>query len=300
MSLPHRLRAPRSAATRSAAPRARAALGAAVLAAAAVLTAVAAPASAVEGYSRPAGTTIALKGHGYGHGHGMSQWGAYGAASSGLTWQQIMDFYYPGTVLSGTYGNPTMRVQLRILGTVDTKVVPGTQVDGKSADGTARTYTLAAQVGGSDIAAWRAFRPTADATLVLQRRLVGSSTWVTDGALKDTPFDLVFSHPADGVVRVVMPGGGLRDYRGTVTTAISGASLMSVNRVPMNTYLDSVVPSEMPASWATEGLKPRPSLRAPTPPSTGPRSRPAPSTTPVTRPPARCTPARRTTAPRGP
>ena len=219
------------------------------------LVGVAVPASAVEGYGRPAGATIALKGHGYGHGHGMSQWGAYGAASSGLTWQQIMAFYYPGTALSSSYGNPTIRVQLRILGTVDTKVVPGTQLDGRAADGSPRTYTLGSEVGGTAIAAWRAYRPTGQATLVLERRLVGSSSWVTDGALRNTPYDMVFSHPADDIVRVVLPSGALRDYRGPVTTAISGSAIVSINRVPMNTYLNSVVPSEMPASWATEALR---------------------------------------------
>ena len=32
-----------------------------------------------------------------GHGWGMSQYGAYGAARKGLTWKQILAFYYPGT-----------------------------------------------------------------------------------------------------------------------------------------------------------------------------------------------------------
>ena len=42
-------------------------------------------------------TTFTATGHGYGHGHGMSQYGAQGAAQQGLGWQQILDFYYPGT-----------------------------------------------------------------------------------------------------------------------------------------------------------------------------------------------------------
>ena len=36
-------------------------------------------------------------GAGWGHGWGMSQYGAYGAAQQGLTWKQILAFYYPGT-----------------------------------------------------------------------------------------------------------------------------------------------------------------------------------------------------------
>ena len=40
---------------------------------------------------------VTITGHGYGHGHGMSQYGAEGAARRGLTAQQIISFYYPGT-----------------------------------------------------------------------------------------------------------------------------------------------------------------------------------------------------------
>ncbi|NPV26526.1 MAG: SpoIID/LytB domain-containing protein [Firmicutes bacterium] len=42
-------------------------------------------------------TQIAVFGHGWGHGVGMSQWGAYGMAEQGQCYQQILDFYYPGT-----------------------------------------------------------------------------------------------------------------------------------------------------------------------------------------------------------
>ena len=45
----------------------------------------------------PGDAAITIKGHGYGHGHGMSQYGAEGAAREGLTYEQIVDFYYPGT-----------------------------------------------------------------------------------------------------------------------------------------------------------------------------------------------------------
>ena len=42
---------------------------------------------------------ISVKGHGWGHGVGMSQWGAYGMASQGFEFSQILAFYYPGTKL---------------------------------------------------------------------------------------------------------------------------------------------------------------------------------------------------------
>jgi stage II sporulation protein D len=41
-----------------------------------------------------------FSGRGYGHGVGMCQWGAKGMAEQGHTAKQILEFYYPGTVLS--------------------------------------------------------------------------------------------------------------------------------------------------------------------------------------------------------
>src|SRR4051812_9809244 len=55
--------------------------------------------------------TITLHGRGNGHGHGMSQYGAQGAAIAGLTSQQIVAFYYPGTTLD-TIAASTVRVSI--------------------------------------------------------------------------------------------------------------------------------------------------------------------------------------------
>lgn len=40
-----------------------------------------------------------LVGHGWGHGVGMCQWGAYNMARMRFTYQQILNFYYPGSSL---------------------------------------------------------------------------------------------------------------------------------------------------------------------------------------------------------
>src|SRR6478735_1339640 len=55
------------------------------------------PRKKVETWATPGSVGITLTGHGYGHGKGLSQYGALGAAKQGLTWQQIDEFYYPGT-----------------------------------------------------------------------------------------------------------------------------------------------------------------------------------------------------------
>src|ERR1044071_3356334 len=45
-------------------------------------------------------TTFVISGHGWGHGVGMSQWGAYGYAKHGVTYDKILAHYYPGTTLA--------------------------------------------------------------------------------------------------------------------------------------------------------------------------------------------------------
>ena len=63
-----------------------------------------------ETWPTPGATVITLTGHGFGHGHGLSQYGAQGAALQGLTWQQILEFYYPGTWrTSACCGSPRCR-----------------------------------------------------------------------------------------------------------------------------------------------------------------------------------------------
>ena len=70
------------------------------------------PAAADASYAVPSDGVLRLTGHGYGHGKGLSQYGALGAATQGLTWQQIDEFYYPGT----TWGRIGGKVRVLITG----------------------------------------------------------------------------------------------------------------------------------------------------------------------------------------
>src|SRR5688572_24394684 len=56
---------------------------------------LAAPRAQADPVVAPKSGTFTVRGAGWGHGFGMSQYGAYGAARSGLTWKQILAFYYP-------------------------------------------------------------------------------------------------------------------------------------------------------------------------------------------------------------
>ena len=52
-----------------------------------------------------------VRGVGNGHGRGLSQWGSYGRAVAGQSWQQILDAYYGGTE-PGSASKPDLRVRL--------------------------------------------------------------------------------------------------------------------------------------------------------------------------------------------
>ena len=46
---------------------------------------------------------ISIKGRGYGHGVGLSQYGAKKRAEAGQTYEEILQFYYPGATLEKAY-----------------------------------------------------------------------------------------------------------------------------------------------------------------------------------------------------
>jgi SpoIID/LytB domain protein len=194
-------------------------------------------AGAVETYPRPAGSTVAISGHGYGHGHGMSQWGAYGAATQGLTWQQIVGFYYPGTALANL-GNPTIRVRLDAVGS-----------------GTLYVYSTAGlRLAGNalptaGISQYRAWTLSSGRLQIDALSSAGWSSYTTSAS------PAVFSS-SSGLVPVKLANGTQRAYRGSIyANWASSTSLTPVNVLPMESYLRAVVPAEMPASWQGNALR---------------------------------------------
>jgi len=196
----------------------------------------AAPARAVEVYPRPADSILRVSGHGYGHGHGMSQWGAYGAARAGLTWQQIVGFYYPGTALRNL-GNPTIRVRLDQVG-------PGTLY----VFNTAGLRLAGRALPASGISQYRAV-PTATGMRIDK---YSSARWSTYTA---SASPAVFSS-STGLVDVKLANGVRRAYRGSIyANRASSSSVTPVSVMPMESYLRAVVPAEMPASWHANALR---------------------------------------------
>jgi SpoIID/LytB domain protein len=193
------------------------------------------PRKKVETWATPGSTAITVTGHGFGHGHGLSQYGALGAAQQGLTWQQINEFYYPGT----TWGQ--VKGKVRVLITADTgrdvQVVAerGLKVASLSRKRTWRVPATAAKK-------WRLTAKGQD-TLVQSTRGGRWKTW------KKVPGEAEFS-AADGRLTLVLPGAR-RDYRGTLqSVAPRQGKRQTVNKLGMEAYLRGVVPQEVPALWA--------------------------------------------------
>jgi stage II sporulation protein D len=210
----------------------------------------ASPAGAVstdQSYWTPLQKRIVVRGHGYGHGHGMSQYGAQGAATSGLGYRQIIDFYYPGTTWSKVRG------QVRVLISADTSsdvvVSPAAGLTLRDL-GDGATYELPRIAG---VKRWRINVGTGNKSVIGYEtgrwhrwKPGGKVALVGDGEFfASTPLTLWTPYGSKryrGVLRSASPtnGAGYRD---------------TVNLLSMDEYVKGVVPYEMPASWKPEAVK---------------------------------------------
>ena len=227
------------------APRVWTALAGLLASCAAVVVATAAPAAAEEVAERPADGVFAVEGHGWGHGRGMSQWGAQGAASQGVSAETIVSTYYPGTQRTVLPAAP-IRVLLSSDEGRDTTVLPATGLQ------VTDVSTGTTQVLPSGPSRWRVVVDSAG--LHLQR--LDGSTWTASpiggGITHGGP--LRFSGPT--FVRVVFGNGTSRDYRGAVQAVkASSTALQTVVVLPLEDYLLGVVPREASASWKPAALQ---------------------------------------------
>ncbi len=208
------------------------------------------PAHAAETYPVPSTGVFTLDGLGYGHGKGMSQWGAYGAASIGRTYSQILAQYYPGTTLAKG-GSSSLRVRL----TVDDGILEVVPDLGRKlsvqADGAPEV--LPAQVNNCSITRWRTLRYAGG--VLLQGYGCGIWNAVPVNGRRENPAGVSFSDSAHWIKVVLGSPEYVRAYRGSVALRMSGSSDYTVNQVPMEDYLRSVTAWEMSAGWLREALK---------------------------------------------
>ena len=209
---------------------------------------LAGPASAAEPevYPVPADGVFRMQGSGWGHGRGMSQWGAYQAASTGVLAPDILAFYYPGTVLA-----PLPDAQIRVLLAADTgrdllvRGTPGLTVTQVGRDPIQLPVTPSAC--SAPATRWRVRATASGMTLAAY-----CGRWRTVDKVAGTTLE--FAAP-DGIVGT-QNGSARRGYRGTITAIRTGSrSLQVVNTLPMELYLRPVVAAEVSPSWPVESLR---------------------------------------------
>jgi stage II sporulation protein D len=219
-----------------------AALALAVIGASTVLTAIPAQAdSAVSASS----AEFTIHGAGWGHGWGMSQYGAYGAARKGLSWKRILAFYYRGTQLSTMPSGTKIKVWITADNDSSLRVLPASGLTVR--DSTGHRYTLPA---GPNYTSWRISRSGPGYRLAYRTRsgsYLTKSTGLTTGTWS-------FSTPSK-IVKVVLPSGSVRSYRGTVALIKNGSGGRTINTVLLEDYVRGVVPAEMPTSWAADAVR---------------------------------------------
>jgi SpoIID/LytB domain protein len=225
----------------------------AVLAAPLVVAASGPSASADQTYYVPISKSWTISGHGYGHGHGMSQYGAYGAAMQGMSYHQIIEFYYPGTDWSRARG--TVRVLISSDTTSDLQVRPQDGLAVRDLTNNKR-WTLPNRAA---IDRWR-LTPVARGNAVQFHTGTGWHTYDMPGPQRLVHATAQFS-ASSNVLSLLVPSGSdvtAKRYRGvlrTVPPSSGSSSRDTVNVLTMDNYVRGVVPYEMPASWAQAALR---------------------------------------------
>jgi stage II sporulation protein D len=167
---------------------------------------------------------VFVTGHGWGHGVGLAQYGAYGYALHGWSWDKIIDHYYPGTTVGDA---PVKKVRVLLVPAAK-RIVISSQTPYSVRDGAGKVHKLAAGL--------QKFGPG------FKLRLTAAKPQT---AL--TP-PLLFS---PGTTPLSLGG---RSYRGALRVQLVGSSLQVVNVVGLELYLRGVVTSEMPDRWPAEAL----------------------------------------------
>jgi stage II sporulation protein D len=226
---------------------------------AALVAGAGATAHAAEVYPRPLDGKWTVTGHGNGHGHGMSQYGALGAARAGRSWQEIIGFYYRGTT-PGPIPSTAIRVRVATLGSV-VEAYPADGLSVKWNVTQTASSVLPATKNGVTVARWRIVPSAKVAGTPTRFRLeylpAGSATWAYY-ATASVPLTGAFLNPKSGTV-TTRRGSDLLVYRGELRGALIGSAgaetLVPVVALPLESYLRTVVPGEVFASWPQETLR---------------------------------------------
>jgi stage II sporulation protein D len=167
-----------------------------------------------------------IRGAGFGHGVGLSQYGAYGYALHGVTYDRILAHYYQGTTLGATDPNRTVRVLIRSTGTAS---LSGAARAGSRTLNAGKTYRVR-RYGASQVAL---YGPGGKRLGVYAAPLQVASA-------------------SSGMLRLSGAGSyrGVLEFRPDVFAGVN-----AINAVPLEDYVAGVVSRESPSSWPIEALK---------------------------------------------
>lgn len=178
-----------------------------------------------------AAKSVVVRGAGFGHGIGMSQYGAYGFAQKGSSYQRILAHYYPGTTMATAPSKP-VRVLLQASD-------PYVRVRGASRGpegerlNPAVTY-VAKPASGSRV------------SLAGEGKRVGTFS---------SPLRLTSAKPMRLMGRAIN-GLSSGTYRGAFELrGGAGGGVTAVNALPIDDYIKGVIAAEMPSSWHIQALR---------------------------------------------
>jgi stage II sporulation protein D len=181
-----------------------------------------------------AAVRIVVRGAGFGHGIGLSQYGAFGYAQHGRSYRDILGHYYTGTQLSEASSRP-VRVLLQ---------------SGRSAV----SFRGGIKVSGPG----KSKRISPSRTYVVRQGGGGLTVKTAHGKLLGR-FPSPIRVPS-GQTAIRLFGGGINGvqdgvYHGGLDLSRSGGGVTAINVLPLDWYVQGVVPGEMPSAWSFEALK---------------------------------------------
>jgi stage II sporulation protein D len=173
----------------------------------------------------------------------MSQWGAYGYARHGWSWQRILGHYYPGTQVS-----PAPLSRVRVLLAVG-QPRAGVACPGplKVSDATGRTYGLPA---GSYSVGRKLVLPVGRRRVrVAGKRHAHHESFALVPVRRALQSPIVFDCPS-----APLAWNG-RAYHGLIVVRSGGNRLSVVDSVALDDYVRGVVGGEMPDRWNLAALE---------------------------------------------
>lgn len=174
-----------------------------------------------------AASSFYITGAGNGPGIGMSQYGAYGYAEHGWTYQEILTHYYQGTAIGDTNPSQIVRVLITVGAPSFSGATAATGVNGHTTQlSSNQNYKVRNSTKG-------------------QLQIFNQS-----GAYVAT-FNPPLSVGGSGPVYSGWHGW----YRGALEFRPSGTSVQTANAVDLEDYLRGVISAEMPASWSAQALE---------------------------------------------